>query len=233
MAGTWTALGPRYTAYRDAIAAYVAGLADDTVVTSHFVAINAVIGACTGDDRLVIRSLDNTSVTVVETSGAGMVARQRWPGSRHADPLNLLANATQDWHHSVAVVLIVVQRGGRPRGRSPPTSYPAARPAAVGHDRRRPGDDVRPGDHRGRPDDPLRHPAGPAPRPVRLLGDHRRRHPVRLPHEPVHAGKQYLLYAGGSLFIMGLGLRELLALSRPSHSWIRPPLVGVNPHVPT
>jgi broad specificity phosphatase PhoE len=73
MAGTWTALGPRYTAYRDAVAGYVAGLRDDTVVTSHFVAINAVIGACTGDDRLVIRSLDNTSVTVVETSATGMV----------------------------------------------------------------------------------------------------------------------------------------------------------------
>ena len=30
---------------------------------------------------------------------------------------------------------------------------------------------------------------------------------------PFVRGKQYLLYAGGSLFIMGLGLRELLALS--------------------
>jgi broad specificity phosphatase PhoE len=72
MAGTWSALGPRYTAYRDSVAAYVAALAEDTVITSHFVAINAVIGACTGDDRLVIHSLDNTSVTVVETSATGM-----------------------------------------------------------------------------------------------------------------------------------------------------------------
>lgn len=31
---------------------------------------------------------------------------------------------------------------------------------------------------------------------------------------PFMKGKQYLLYAVGSLFIMGLGLRELLALSR-------------------
>ena len=30
---------------------------------------------------------------------------------------------------------------------------------------------------------------------------------------PFMRGKQHLLYAGGSLFIMGLGLRELLALS--------------------
>ena len=84
MTGTWTDLGPRYTAYRDAVAAYVAGLRDDTVITSHFIAINAVIGACTGDDRLVIRSLDNTSVTVVETSPDGMVLVS---GGREADTL--------------------------------------------------------------------------------------------------------------------------------------------------
>jgi hypothetical protein len=30
---------------------------------------------------------------------------------------------------------------------------------------------------------------------------------------PFMRGKQYLLYAGGSAFIMGLGLREVLALS--------------------
>ena len=33
---------------------------------SHFVAINAAIGAAIGDDRLVIRSLDNCSVTVID-----------------------------------------------------------------------------------------------------------------------------------------------------------------------
>jgi broad specificity phosphatase PhoE len=72
IAGTWTALGPRYLDYRDAVAAYVAGLTVDTVVTTHFVAINAVIGACTGDDRVLIRRLDNASVTVVETSAGGI-----------------------------------------------------------------------------------------------------------------------------------------------------------------
>jgi broad specificity phosphatase PhoE len=73
IAGTWTALGHRYVDYRDAVAAYVAGLATDTVVTTHFVAINAVIGACAGDDRVLIHRLDNTSVTVVETSPRGIV----------------------------------------------------------------------------------------------------------------------------------------------------------------
>ncbi len=66
MAGTWSAMGPRYTSFRDGVAATVRALPNDTVVTSHFVAINAVIGAALGDDRLVIRSLDNCSVTIFD-----------------------------------------------------------------------------------------------------------------------------------------------------------------------
>jgi len=66
MAGTWSALGPRYTAFRDGVAATLLALPHDTVVASHFIAINAAIGAAIGDDRLVIRSLDNCSVTVID-----------------------------------------------------------------------------------------------------------------------------------------------------------------------
>lgn len=66
MRGTWSALGPRYTSFRDGVVAAVALMPADTVVSSHFIAINAVIGAALGDDRLVIRSLDNCSVTVVD-----------------------------------------------------------------------------------------------------------------------------------------------------------------------
>ena len=69
MTGTWSELGDDYPAYRDGVVGYVAALRDDTVITSHFVAINAVIGACLDDDRLVIRSLDNASITVVDTAG--------------------------------------------------------------------------------------------------------------------------------------------------------------------
>lgn len=73
MSGEWAALGSRYTDYRDGVARYIAAITTDTVVVSHFVAINAVIGACLGDDRLVIRSLDNTSVTVVEATPERLV----------------------------------------------------------------------------------------------------------------------------------------------------------------
>ena len=64
----------RYTAYRDGVVGVRRrARAPTPSSSSHFVAINAVIGACLGDDRLVIRSLDNTSVTVVETTPAGSV----------------------------------------------------------------------------------------------------------------------------------------------------------------
>jgi broad specificity phosphatase PhoE len=66
MRGTWADLGPRYVAYRDQVISSLAGLGAATVVFSHFVAINVAIGSALGDDRLVVRSLDNCSVTVVE-----------------------------------------------------------------------------------------------------------------------------------------------------------------------
>lgn len=66
MRGTWGDLGVRYTAFRDGVAAALRSRSSDTVMFSHFVAINAAIGAATGDDRVVIRSLDNCSVTVID-----------------------------------------------------------------------------------------------------------------------------------------------------------------------
>ena len=73
MAGTWPALGERYETYRDGVLAAVSALPDRAVVCSHFVAINAVIGACVGDDRVLLRRLDNRSVTVVEVADGGLV----------------------------------------------------------------------------------------------------------------------------------------------------------------
>jgi len=76
MAGTWADLGARYVDFRDQLVAAVAAMDDPdgghVVVMSHFIAINAVIGACGGDDSLVIRSLDNCSITTVESTPAGL-----------------------------------------------------------------------------------------------------------------------------------------------------------------
>ncbi len=72
MQGTWGDLGTRYVAYRDQVVRVLAGIPAHTVVFSHFVAINAAIGAATGDDRLVVRSLDNCSVTVMDVVGGAL-----------------------------------------------------------------------------------------------------------------------------------------------------------------
>jgi broad specificity phosphatase PhoE len=66
MRGAWADLDGRYVAYRDLVVSTLVAMSGDAVVFSHFVAINVAIGSATGDDRLVVRSLDNCSVTVVD-----------------------------------------------------------------------------------------------------------------------------------------------------------------------
>lgn len=72
MEGEWGDLGPRLIAYRDGVVEAVRNLPDGAVAFSHFVAINAAIGACLGDDRLLIRRLDHASVTTVLVHEQGM-----------------------------------------------------------------------------------------------------------------------------------------------------------------
>ena len=71
MQGRWSDLDENYLVFRDRIVEFVRAIERDTVIFSHFVAINAVIGALTNDDRLVIRSLDNCSVTLLECDSKG------------------------------------------------------------------------------------------------------------------------------------------------------------------
>jgi len=66
MAGGWLDLGERYTSFRDGVVGWLLAAPTDAVVVSHFVAINAAIGAALGDDRLVVHRLDNASVTVID-----------------------------------------------------------------------------------------------------------------------------------------------------------------------
>lgn len=66
VAGSWSELDDRYRAFRDGVVRRVAACARDTVIVSHFVAINAVIGACLDHDRLLIRHLANASVTAID-----------------------------------------------------------------------------------------------------------------------------------------------------------------------
>jgi broad specificity phosphatase PhoE len=69
MAGSWRGVTPELAEWREACIASVGGLTADTVIFSHFVAINVVAGGALGDDRVVTFSPDNCSVTTFETDG--------------------------------------------------------------------------------------------------------------------------------------------------------------------
>lgn len=71
MAGNWSDLDSIYTDYRNIAYETIRAMPTDTVAFSHFVAINAVIGKVLNDDRVLIDSLDNCSVTVFEVSPSG------------------------------------------------------------------------------------------------------------------------------------------------------------------
>jgi broad specificity phosphatase PhoE len=73
MKGRWSDLDKNYLAFRDGLVEFVRAIEHDTVIFSHFVAINAVIGALTNNDLLVIRSLDNCSVTLLECDAKGIL----------------------------------------------------------------------------------------------------------------------------------------------------------------
>jgi broad specificity phosphatase PhoE len=75
MQGTWTELvtsdGRAYEAFHRTLVQWARDVNTDTVAFSHFIAINAIIGAATGDDRVVIRRLDNASITRIDVSPTG------------------------------------------------------------------------------------------------------------------------------------------------------------------
>lgn len=70
MAGSWRSVPPALAEWREACIAMVAGITQDTVVFSHYVAINVVAGSALDDDRVVTFSPDNCSVTILESSAS-------------------------------------------------------------------------------------------------------------------------------------------------------------------
>ncbi|MEN6541096.1 histidine phosphatase family protein [Parvibaculum sp.] len=76
MAGSWSDAAPQggidFRAWRRGVAEALAGLTEDTVIFSHFVAINAAAGAALSDDRVILFRPDNCSVTVFEARDGGL-----------------------------------------------------------------------------------------------------------------------------------------------------------------
>ena len=77
MAGSWNDVGADLAQWRAACVAAVVALPSDTVVFSHYVAINVLMGAATGDDRVVCFSPENCSVTVFDNAGGKLALVER------------------------------------------------------------------------------------------------------------------------------------------------------------
>ena len=69
MAGGWNVAAPELNAWRRSVVDYLLALRNDSVVFSHFIAINVAVGQARDDDRVVVFRPDNGSITSFETDG--------------------------------------------------------------------------------------------------------------------------------------------------------------------
>jgi len=74
MQGTWSELAPQFQAWRDALVACLLEIKHDCVMFSHYVAINAAVGAAQDDDRMRIFAPDNCSVTTLVVNNGSLSA---------------------------------------------------------------------------------------------------------------------------------------------------------------
>jgi broad specificity phosphatase PhoE len=72
MGGSWREASRDLAEWRENCIAIVAAIPHDAVIFSHYVAINVIAGAALGDDRVVVFSPENCSVTVFETDGPNL-----------------------------------------------------------------------------------------------------------------------------------------------------------------
>lgn len=68
LAGTWSELEPQPVAWRARLLDHLRSATDDAVLFTHFVVVNAVIGAARGEDSVMVEPVTYTSVTVVDVT---------------------------------------------------------------------------------------------------------------------------------------------------------------------
>ncbi|MBW1817841.1 MAG: histidine phosphatase family protein [Deltaproteobacteria bacterium] len=73
----WADLDGDLAAWRRGVIDAVLALERDTVVFSHFVAINAALGAAVDDDRVMHFWPNNASISIVETDGSTLALIER------------------------------------------------------------------------------------------------------------------------------------------------------------
>ena len=69
MADQWPNLDPDLQQWRREVIEALISIESDTVVFSHYIAINAAVGFAGDDDRVVSFKPDNASITVLESDG--------------------------------------------------------------------------------------------------------------------------------------------------------------------
>jgi broad specificity phosphatase PhoE len=67
MAGHWSNLDRKLRAWRQDVIQTICSITPDSVIFSHFIAINVAVGFAVEDDRVVIFRPDNASITILET----------------------------------------------------------------------------------------------------------------------------------------------------------------------
>lgn len=77
MSGTWHAAEPLIQDWRERLIARAESLPDHTVVFSHFVAINALVGHLEGTEHVTVFRPDHCSLTLMERTPQGLVLKQR------------------------------------------------------------------------------------------------------------------------------------------------------------
>ncbi|MGD8226348.1 MAG: histidine phosphatase family protein [Desulfobacteraceae bacterium] len=73
----WPELGEDLLSWRQGVVEALLALHVDTVVFTHFIAINVLVGVATGDDRVVCFWPDNGSITIVEANGSRLTLIER------------------------------------------------------------------------------------------------------------------------------------------------------------
>lgn len=71
MSGNWADV-PELAGWRSRLVECLHELTEDSVIFSHFIAINVAVGEATGDDRVVCFGPDNGSITIVESDGRSL-----------------------------------------------------------------------------------------------------------------------------------------------------------------
>ena len=87
MTGKWSDVEPSLRGWRDTVIAALLALPESTVVVSHFVAINAAVGAATADDRVISFSPDHCSVTVLDLEAGHLRLVERGADGTAARPM--------------------------------------------------------------------------------------------------------------------------------------------------